>query len=700
MMKKYFLLLAGAFLLFNAEAQVKIDRSKKPAAGPAPVVKLQDPVTFKLKNGITVLVVEDHKLPRVSASYFIDAGPITEGNKAGVLSLMGQMLNEGTKDMSKAAFDEAVDRMGASVSLSSSGGSAAALTRYFNEAFTLMGKGLKNPAFTQASFDKIKSQALTGIKSNEKNVKAVSGRVVNALAYGKSHPSGEFTTEETINAITLADVKEAYNKYITPSRGYLTIIGDIKPDAAKVLAEKVLGDLKGPALKLPTLAMVPNPAKTEINVVNMSNAVQSEIAVVNLVDLKMNNPDFFPVLLANQILGGGGDARLFNNLREKHGFTYGAYSSIGSGRFQNAFSATASVRTAKTDSAVVEFIKEIEKLRTEKVTDEELASAKALANGSFALGMENKGRTAGFARNILINDLPKDFYKTYLQKINAVTKEDIQRVAQKYFNSNNTRVVIVGNTSEMLDGLKRLNYPIKQFDTFANPITAGAASSASTSAPVNVKATDIFNNYLKALGGEAELKKVKSIAANMSMSMQGATLDVQAKQMAPNMESMTMSMGGNPVMKTRFNGKAGYQEQMGQKQPMTPEQIKEKADITGLFEQLDYVKNPAFKAEVKGVEKVNGSDAYKVAITYPAGKTKTEFYDVASKLLVKSEESTTANNMTINNSTEYNDYKKVGNILYPHAITLTVTAAGQQQVLEMKAQSVKLNEGVTAADFN
>ncbi|QHL88922.1 insulinase family protein [Nibribacter ruber] len=695
-MKKYILIAASALLLFSAEAQVKVDRSKKPAAGPAPVITLKDPVTFKLKNGITVLVVEDHKLPKVSASYFIDAGPITEGAKAGVVGLMGQMLNEGTKDMTKAQFDEAVDKMGADVGLSASGGSASALTRYFNEAFALMGKGLKNPAFTQESFDKLKSQTLTGMKSDEKNVKAISGRVVNALTYGKTHPSGEFATEESIKNLTLADVKAAYAKYITPSRGYLTIIGDIKPDAAKKLAESVLGDLKGPALTLPKLAAVPNPAKTEINVVDMSNAVQSEITVTNLVDLKMNNPDYFPVLLANQILGGGSESRLFNNLREKHGFTYGAYSSIGSGRFQTDFSASASVRTAKTDSAVVEFINEINKLRNEKVSDEELASAKALYNGSFALGLENKGLTASFARNILINDLPKDFYRTYLQRVNAVTKEDIQRVAQKYFNSTNTRVVVVGNASQMLDNLKKLSYPVKQYDTFANAIAAGASAAATA----NVKAVDVFNNYIKASGGEAELRKVKTILANMTMNMQGASLAVEAKYMAPNLEAMTMTMGGQPVVKTRFNGTTGYQEQMGQKKEMTAEEIKEKAAITGLFEQLDYVKNPAFKAEVKGMEKVNGSDAYKVQVTYPTGKTKTEFYDVASKLLVKSEEATTANNMTVNNSTEYGDYKKVGNILYPHSITLTVSAAGQQQVLDMKAQSVKLNEGVTAADFN
>jgi zinc protease len=165
------------------------------------------------------------------------------------------------------------------------------------------------------------------------------------------------------------------------------------------------------------LAKVSNPAKTEVDIVNLSNTVQAEITVVNLVDLPMSSPDYFAVLLANQILGGGSESRLFNNLREKHGFTYGAYASTGSGRFQSKFSANAAVRNEKVDSAVVEFLNEINLIRTAKVSAEELQSAKNLYNGSFALGLENPARTAAFASNILINNLPKDFYRTYLQKL-------------------------------------------------------------------------------------------------------------------------------------------------------------------------------------------------------------------------------------------------------------------------------------------
>lgn len=468
-MKKLFIIAAVSLLAQGISAQT-IDRSHKPKPGPAPVITIGDPVIYKLANGITVLVVENHKLPKVSASYSIDAGPITEGAKAGVVGLLGGMLNEGTTTKTKAQFDEAVDQLGADVNAGASGGSVSALTRYFPQAFNLMAESIRKPAFPAESFEKLKSQTLTGLKSSEKSAKAISARVVNALAYGKNHPMGEFETEASLNAITLADVKTAYQKYVTPSRGYLTFVGDIKPEAAKALAEKAFGDWKGSVLTLPVLTKVANPAKTEVDVINVSNAVQSEITVVNLIDLPMSSPDYFPILLANQILGGGSESRLFNNLREKHGFTYGAYSSTGSGRFQSKFSANAAVRNEKVDSAVVEFLNEINTIRTAKVTADELQNAKNLFNGSFALGLENPARTAAFASNILINGLPKDFYRTYLQKVNAVTTDDILRVAKKYYNHDNTRIVIVGKGEAFVPGLAKAGFKTQIFDNYANPV--------------------------------------------------------------------------------------------------------------------------------------------------------------------------------------------------------------------------------------
>ncbi|MCD0487785.1 insulinase family protein [Pedobacter sp. MC2016-14] len=470
-MNKLYIIALTGLLIQSASAQ-KLDRSKLPKAGPAPVLAFEDPLSFKLPNGITVFVVENHKLPKVSATLSIDAGPRTEGPKAGTLDILGSMLLEGTTTKTKVQFDEAVDQMGAVVKVASSGGSVAALTRYFEPAFLLMADALRNPSFPQASFDKIKSQALSNLKSNEVNPSAVSRKMVTALSYGLSHPMGEFATEKTINSITLTDVKNAYKANITPSRTFITFVGDIKPDAAKAITMKAFSDWTGIELEFPKIAKVSNPLKTEIDIVDMPNAVQSEINITNLMDLPLSNPDYHAVLLANEILGGGADSKLFRNLREKHGFTYGAYSTVGSGRFQSAFSANAAVRNEKVDSAIVEFLREIRIMRTEIVNTEVLQGAKNLYNGSFALSLEDPARTAGFARSIVLNNLPKDFYRNYLKKINAVTPSDILRVSQKYFSAENTRIVVVGKKDIFISGLSKLGYSIKIFDTNGQPVGA------------------------------------------------------------------------------------------------------------------------------------------------------------------------------------------------------------------------------------
>lgn len=691
-MKKIIIAATGLLLTTVTMAQSAIDRSQRPKAGPAPIISLKEPVIYKLANGITVLVVENHKLPKVTATYSIDAGPVTEGSKAGTLDLMGEMLSEGTTKMSKADFDEAVDQMGADVGLSAGGGNVGALTRYFDKAFTLMTEALKGPAFAQESFDKLKSQAITGIKSNEKSAKAISGNVVGALTYGSDHPSGEFTTEASVNSITLDDVKKAYAKYITPSRGYLTFVGDITPAQAKALAEKTLGAWKGAPLQLEQLKTVSNPAKTEINLIDVPNAVQSEITVTNLVSLPMSSPDYFAALLTNQILGGGADARLFLNLREKHGFTYGSYSSVGSGRFQSRFSATASVRNDKADSAVAEILNEINRIRTEKVSANELSNAKGIYNGSFALGLENPARTAGFASNILINNLPKDFYKTYLQKINAVTVDDIQRVAQKYFNYNDTRIVVVGKAAAVQPGLAKLGYDLKVYDKYAKPVEAKA------SAAVNMSAEQIIDKYISVSGGAEELKKINSILMTSTLSIQGMQLDAVTKQLAPNLEAMDLTMNGQVVMRRAFDGNTGYQSQMGNKADLDATEVAKKKEVKGLFPQLFY-KTDGYKMEVAGVEKVADADAYKIKLTSPAGNQSTEYYDVATGYLIKTEATETQSGMEIQTSTEFGNYKKTGNLTLPFTYNISAQSPQGSQDISMEVKEYKFNEGVAAEDF-
>src|SRR5690606_8030880 len=235
---------------------------------------------------------------------------------------------------------------------------------------------------------------------------------------------------------------------------YLVVVGDIKASEVKKLAEKHFGNWKGgnpPENELPKVSNVP---ATEINFIDMPNAVQSEIRVQNTIDLKMADDDYFPVMVTNQILGGSFGSYLNMNLREAKGYTYGAGSSTGYNKESAAiFRAQTSVRNAVTDSAVVEIMKEIRRIKTEPVDAEMLENAKAKFAGDFVLRLERPSTIANYALNIETNELPDNFYETYLQRINAVTPADIQRVANKYYQTDNMRIVIAGKGAEVLENL-------------------------------------------------------------------------------------------------------------------------------------------------------------------------------------------------------------------------------------------------------
>ena len=695
-MRKLLLNILCASISLSAISQ-NIDRSKAPKPGPAPAVTINDPAIFNLPNGMTVLVVENHKFPKVSASLSIDRGPVVEGNKAGVMELMGQMLNEGTTKTPKDKFDLAIDQMGANVGLSAGGGFVSSLSRYFEASFLMMAEALRMPAFPTESFDKIKSQKLTGLKSSEKSASAISARVLGALSFGKTSAKGEFETEETIKALNVEDIKKAYKESITPSRSYLTFVGDITPDQAKQLAEKAFGSWKGVKLELPAIPTIDNLKQTEIDFVDVPTAVQGEINVTNLINNPMSNPDYHALMIANQILGGGAESKLFMNLREKHGFTYGSYSRIGSGRFQSQFSGNAQVRSEKADSAVAEIMNEIKNMREGNITEEELKNAKAKYNGSFALGMEDPERTASYASNILINNLPKDYYRTFLQKINAVSIDDIKKVSQKYLSADNSRIVIVGNAGKIIPNLTRLGYPIKKFDKYANPVVEKSNEINIKESEKNseaVSAALIIDGYLKAIGGKAEVEKLNSIKATFTMDLMGRSFEGTDIKMAPNKQYTEVKMGEMKVMQKMFDGTKGYQAQMGQKNEMDEKEIKEAKDDKGLIPQVFYLSSD-YKLAYLGIEKVGEENAYKLKVTKPSEKVVVEYYSTSTGLLLKDESTIDAggNEMTITLS--YANYKRTGNISLPYLITQSV---GEQE-FAMNISDIKINEGVTDADF-
>ena len=408
-------------------------------------------------------------------------------------------MGNGTTSMPKDKFNEEVDFLGANIGFSLGGASASGLSKYTDKILSLMVDGAFNSVFTQEELDKEKAKLIEGLKSNEKSVTAVAGRVEDVLFYGKSHPYGEYLTEETINNVSLVDVKNQYSTYFVPGDAYLVVIGDVKFKDVKKAVEKSFKVWKKAVAPSVSYNDPKDVQYAQINFVDMPNAVQSEISLLNVSDLKMTDKDYFAVLLANQVLGGDFNSYLNMNLREAHGWTYGARSSIRGNKYVGKFKANTQVRNAVTDSAVVEFFKEIKKIRTTKVEDDMLKNVKAGYVGNFVMAMEKPGTIARYALMTQTQNLPADFFETYVKNINAVTTDDILRVSQKYFKDANIRVLVTGKASEVLDGLVALKMPIFYFDKFGNPTEKPATSKE---VPAGVTTKMVFDNYIKAIGGD------------------------------------------------------------------------------------------------------------------------------------------------------------------------------------------------------
>ncbi len=689
-MKKY--ILFTVLSLFMVAAHAQIDRSKQPKPGPAPEINLKEPATFALNNGLKVLVVENHKLPRVRIQLTIDNPPVLEGDKAGVSSLTGSMLGKGSKNIPKDDFYEEVDFLGATISIGNQSAFASSLSKYFPRVLELLADAALNPDFKQEEFEKEKDLLLTGLKSEEKDVSAIANRVEAALAYGKNHPYGEITSQETVNNVTLMDVEQFYRSYFVPANAYLVVIGDVEFENVKELVTKFFTPWSKAVPPSFTYSDPTDAQYTQINVVDVPNAVQSEVTVENITNLKMKDADYLDALVANRILGGGSQARLFKNLREDKGYTYGSYSGIRDNKYSPMrFNAYAQVRNSVTDSAVVQILEEIDRITSEPVSEEELKNAKAKYAGSFVMALERPETVANYALNIETEGLPKDFYKTYLERLDAVTVEDVQKAAKKYFSTSNARVVVTGKGSDIIENLEKVSFkgktvPVLFYDKYANKTEKPDYSAA---IPEGMDANTILEKYIEAIGGKAKLDGVESYSMVAEAEMQGMKLELEMKKTTKDQFMQDVKVMGNSMSKQVLDGDSGYAVVQGQRKDLSPEEIEKVKEESSAFPELNYL--AAGNVTLEGVEQVGDSKAYKLKIS----DSKSAFYDMETGLKVQEVTTQEVQGQQMMSTLGYGDYQEVSGIKFPFKIIQTVGP----QSFEFMVKEIKVNEGVDASDF-
>ena len=677
-------------LTFTAFSQV--DRSQQPQPGPAPVIQLGEPESFTLKNGLKVLIVENNKLPRASVTLSLDNPPIAEGELAGVSAMTAALLGKGSKKIDKDSFNEEVDFMGATINFGSQSASASSLSRYFSRVLELMADAALHPNFNQEEFDKERDILLDGIKSGEKSVTNAARRVENLLAFGKRHPYGEFISKESVEKISLGDVKSFYERYFLPNNAYLIVVGDVETEKLKEQVKKLFGKWKRKDFPNIDIPEVNNVSSTQIDFVNMPNAVQTEVSVQNTVSLRKKDADYFPLLIANGILGGGGEARLFLNLREDKGFTYGSYSRMGNNKFTDSrFLASASVRNAVVDSAVVELLYEVNRMRNELVSDEELNRAKAKYVGSFVRAVEQPSTVASYALEIETEDLPDDFYTTYLESINSVTKEDIQRVAQKYFLIDQARVVVTGKASEVLDNLEKVQFrgsvvPVSYYDKYGNVIDRPV----SFELPDGVSAQSILANYIDAIGGLDALNAIQNLEVSYNANFMGNALESTSINSADDQKRI-IKIGGNVMVTFSVNASGAKFEQMGNSMDLPTEMAADLQALIGIVPELKMMEKE--NVTVTGTEEVDGQNAYALEMKGQSITT-TTYYSVESGLKLKQTTVTEMMGQTQTEDSGFGDYKRFGSLLIPTTTTISLGP----QVVDATIGNVKINGETISAE--
>lgn len=701
-MKKVTLSIFAFAVALSVHGQT-VDRSKRPQPGPAPEISLGKTESFTLANGMKVFIVENHKLPTIECSIQLDIQPEVEGKMAGFQDMMSELLLSGTTNRGKDKLNSEIDQMGVDISVSSEALNGSGLKKYQDKILELMADIAMNTQISSEELEKSKRKMISGLETQKNEPDAMVQNVSAVVNFGASHPYGNVATQETVKSITLEACQKYFRTYFRPNVAYMAIVGDVTLAEMKPLIEKHFGKWQKadvPRTNYPTPAGVGK--TTRVSFAPRTSAVQSVVSVTYPIpELKPGMDDVLKAKVANTILGGGSQGRLFLNIREKHGWGYGSYSTLREDDVCGSFAASLKCKNNVSDSALEALVNEMRIMRNEKVNDSTLRNTINYMSGNFAISLEDPARIAQFAINTERYHMPKDYYKNYLKTLSNITADDVLEAAKKYIRPENANIVVAGSKEEVANKLARFSADgkIDYYDYAGNPIKPTETKAV----PLGLTADDVYKKYVTGIGGEKALNSLKDLKIVSSGEMQGMTFTVTIvkkqgnklrQQLDGNMNGRSMTL-----QKKVFDGVKGYEEAQGKKQELNANDIadtKQEADLQAELHTTMY----GIKRTLKGVETVEGADAYVVEAIDANNKKIIEYYDDKSGMLVrqtKFEKDPQGNE--VSQTTDFSDYREVpGTNGYKVPYFMSVPAGSIS--FNLKVQSVEVNKGVPDTEFN
>jgi predicted Zn-dependent peptidase len=448
--------------------------------GKAPVnkeilkVKLPKAEESTLPNGLKVVLLKDNKIPTFNMQMVVLSGGLADSSDYhGLANFTAALLREGTAKRSSKDISEQVDALGATLNAASglssltSTVSTAGLVENMDQTLDIFADVIRNPAFPQSEVDKYKTRTLAQLQFQRSNPQFLAQEQLQKAIYG-SHPAALVAPPiESVKKLTSKDLADFHSTYYRPNNAILAVVGDVTMKELLPKVEKAFGDWqKGeiPATTIPPASDAPG----KILLIDRPGSVQTVLQLGSL-GIERTSPDYFSVLLADKVLGGGPTGRLFLNLREDKGYTYGAYSGFSGSKYRGTWTSSAEVRTDVTQGALKEFMYELDRLRSQQVSADELDNAKRAIIGSFALSLEQPQALLQNIINQKLYNLPADYWDTYPQKVSAITAADVQRVAQKYISKDHVQVVAVGDATKAR-GILGAYGKVEVFDAEGKPL--------------------------------------------------------------------------------------------------------------------------------------------------------------------------------------------------------------------------------------
>jgi len=664
----------------------QLDRSKIPPPGPAPSVSFPDYDLVTTANGMKIIIVIDNELPTVAIRLLIDRKPHLEKEYIGSISLMGQLLRNGTKTRTKDKLDEEIDLIGARINSYSTSIFASGLSKYTEKLFELTSDIILNPSFSQDELDKVKEQTISGLKYRKTEPDAIVEVLRQRAVYGANHPYGEFETEESVGKITRERCLEMYNTFFKPNYAIIAIVGDIDKKKILNLIDKYFGSWKKGKIPKPKFKTPKMPERINIALVDRSSSVQSVIRVAQVVDIKRTSPDVIPVKVMNTVLGGG-IFRLFTNLREKHSYTYGAYSSMGPDELIGNFTASTSVRNVVTDSALEQIFYEINRIRDEKVEAKELQMAKNYISGSFVQSLENAETIANYAIEIERYKLPKDYYKTYLKRVYAVTPDNVMKVAKQYLKPDKMTIALVGTAKEIKEKISKFG-PITMYDEDANLIVEKPISE------IAITSDELFVKFIEKSGGKEKLNSVKDRTIELSGKVQNFDIKAKTINKAPNKLYVEIDFGGMFKQKIGFDGEKGWTVSPQGTMDLEGSELID-LKVQALINFYEQYKDLGITAKVAGIKNIKGKDYYEVVFEADTSSKWTEYFgkdDFLKFRQIKIAEGPTGK---VEQTTDYLDYKDFNGFLFPSKQVQSVMG----QLIDLKVDKFEVNTGVDDSIF-